>query len=202
MLHPLFVILLKILYNVLRKRDFMENIKVGDKLNIYCYKHDGTLEHTSDEAVVLEINDDVLVCGNGRTRITEKDGRTHMTNEPAVLFFYKKHWFNIIGQLKKYGLFYYCNMASPYIIDGKTIKYIDYDLDLRVFPDGGFRILDRNEYNYHKKVMHYPSEIDKIIKQELSYLIDKKKASFGPFEAGVVQKYYDVYENMKKKQIS
>ena len=33
MLHPLFVILLKILYNVLRKRDFMENIKVGDKLN-------------------------------------------------------------------------------------------------------------------------------------------------------------------------
>ena len=97
----------------------MEDIKVGDKLKIFCYKHDGTLEHTSEEAIVLENNEEYLVCGNGRTKITEKDGRSHMTNEPAVLFFYKNHWFNIIGQLKKFGLFYYCNIASPYIIDGK-----------------------------------------------------------------------------------
>ena len=99
----------------------MEDIKVGDKLKIFCYKHDGTLEHTSEEAVVLENNEEYLVCGNGRTKITEKDGRSHMTNEPAVLFFYKNHWFNIIGQLKKFGLFYYCNIASPYIIDGSIL---------------------------------------------------------------------------------
>ena len=174
----------------------MNDIKVGDKLKIYCYKHDGSLEHTSDEAVVLENNDEVLVCGNGCTRITEKDGRTHMTNEPAVLFFYKDHWFNIIGQLKKYGLFYYCNIASPYIIDGKIIKYIDYDLDLRVFPDGGFRILDRNEYNYHKKMMHYPDDINKIVKNELSYLIDRKREESGPFQPNMIEKYYEMFENI------
>ena len=39
-------------------------------------------------------------------------------------------------------------MASPYIIDENVIKYIDYDLDLRVFPDGGYKILDYNEYKY------------------------------------------------------
>ncbi|MGN1338501.1 MAG: DUF402 domain-containing protein [Candidatus Coprovivens sp.] len=176
----------------------MENIKVGDKLMIRCYKHDGSLEHTSDEAIVLENNDEFLVCGNGRAKITEKDGRSHMTNEPAVLFFYKKHWFNIIGQLKKYGLFYYCNIASPYIIDGKEIKYIDYDLDLRVFPEGGFRILDRNEYNYHKKIMKYPEDIDKIVREELSYLIEMKRAESGPFAKGVVEKYYDQFEKIKK----
>ncbi len=182
----------------MRKRDFMENIKVGDKLMLRCYKHDGSLEHTSDEAIVLENNDEFMVCGNGRAKITEKDGRSHMTNEPAVLFFYKKHWFNVIGQLKKYGLFYYCNIASPYIVDGREIKYIDYDLDLRVFPDGGFRILDRNEYNYHKKIMHYPDEIDKIVKEELSYLIELKRSEKGPFTPGIVEKYYKDFEKMKK----
>jgi protein associated with RNAse G/E len=176
----------------------MEDIKVGDKLKIFCYKHDGSLEHTSEEAVVLENNEEYLVCGNGRTKITEKDGRSHMTNEPAVLFFYKNHWFNIIGQLKKFGLFYYCNIASPYIIDGKSIKYIDYDLDLRVFPDGGFRILDRNEYNYHKKIMKYSDELDSIIKSELSHLIELKRSESGPFAVGVVDKYYDLYEKIKK----
>ncbi len=194
----MFVIFEKILYNVVRKRDFMNDIKIGDKLKIFCYKHDGTLEHTSEEAVVLENNDEYLVCGNGRTKITEKDGRSHMTNEPAVLFFYKKHWFNIIGQLKKFGLFYYCNIASPYIIEGKSIKYIDYDLDLRVFPDGGFRILDRNEYNYHKKIMHYSDDLDAIIKSELSFLIDLKRSVSGPFEPGIVDKYYELYEKIKK----
>lgn len=176
----------------------MDEIKIGERLSIYCYKHDGTLEHTSDEAIVLENNDEVLVCGNGRTRITEKDGRSHMTNEPAVLFFYKRRWYNVIGQLKKYGLFYYCNIASPFIIENKIIKYIDYDLDLRVFPDGGFKVLDRNEYNYHRKIMKYSEDIDKIVKKELSSLIEQKRSSSGPFEPGIVAKYYDLFTKIKK----
>ena len=61
-------------------------------------------------------------------------------------------------QLKKDGIFYYCNIATPYIIEEKTIKYIDYDLDLRVFPSGEYKILDRMEYKYHKKIMHYSDE--------------------------------------------
>ena len=176
----------------------MNELSVGDKLKIFCYKHDGTLEHTSEEAVVLENNDEYLVCGNGRTKITEKDGRSHMTNEPAVLFFYKDHWYNIIGQLKKFGLFYYCNIASPYIIDGKSIKYIDYDLDLRVFPDGAFKILDRGEYKYHKKIMNYSSDIDKIVKAELSKLIEIVRKKGFPFNAMIINDYNKKYSEMKK----
>ena len=122
-----------------------------------------------------------------------------MTNEPAVLFFYKDKWFNVIGQLKKYGLFYYCNIASPYIIDNKVIKYIDYDLDLRVFPDGGFRILDRNEYNYHKKLMNYPEEINYIIKEEMTSLIEMKKASVFPFNKETIEHYSEVFKELRNK---
>ena len=176
----------------------MKNIRKGDKLTIYCYKHDGSLEHTSDSAIVLEDNEDVLICGNGKTKITEKDGRSHMTNEPAILFFYKKNWFNVIGQLKKHGLYYYCNIASPFLLENGIIKYIDYDLDLRVFPDGGFRVLDRNEYNYHKKMMNYGEELDKVIKYQLTKLISVKKENSGPFKDGIVEKYYEMYKNMRK----
>lgn len=44
--------------------------------------------------------------------------------------FFKDRWFNIIGQLKDYGIYFYCNIATPTLIDNKVIKYIDYDLDL------------------------------------------------------------------------
>ena len=178
----------------------MENIRKGDKLAIYCYKHDGTLEHTSDSAIVIENNEDVLICGNGKTRITEKDGRSHMTNEPAILFFYKDKWYNIIGQLKKHGLYYYCNIASPYIIENNIIKYIDYDLDLRVFPDGGFKVLDRNEYNYHKKLMNYPEDINFIIKKELSSLIEMKKSNEFPFNKESIERYYEEFKKVKSNR--
>ena len=126
-------------------------MKVGDKLTIHCYKHNGKIDRISGEAIVLDETDEYLVCANNKVKLIENDGRSHRTKEIAILFFYKKEWYNILAQLKKYGLFYYCNIASPYIIDGNIIKYIDYDLDLRVFPDGSFKVLDRGEYKYHKK---------------------------------------------------
>lgn len=182
------------MYN--KNRNGEDMIKVGEKLKIECYKHNGYLDQTSEEATVLEITEDHIIVANDRTKLTEHDGSSHRTNEPAVLFFYKKHWFNIIGQLKKGGLFYYCNIATPYIIDGKTIKYIDYDLDLRVFPDGGFRVLDRNEYKYHKKKMGYSKELNEIIENELTNLIELKKANKGPFSKEIVQKYYEKFQNL------
>ena len=176
----------------------MKKIKVGDTLSIHCYKHNGVLYQTSSEATILEITDDCLICANHKTRITEEDGKQYRTREAAVMFFYKNRWFNIIGQLKKFGLFYYCNIATPFLIDDGIIKYIDYDLDLRVFPDGRYRILDKNEYNYHKKIMEYPKEIDLIIKREMNDLIEMAKNKQGPFEPGIIDKYYEIYRNLKK----
>ena len=135
-------------------------MKVGDKLTIHCYKHNGKIDRISGEAIVLDETDEYLVCANNKVKLIENDGRSHRTKEIAILFFYKKEWYNILAQLKKYGLFYYCNIASPYIIDGNIIKYIDYDLDLRIFPDGTFKVLDKNEYRYHKITMRYSEEID------------------------------------------
>jgi len=174
----------------------MKNIKIGDRLTIHCYKHNGLLYQTSSEATVIEVTDEMLVCADQNTKITEEDGRSYRTKQPAVLIFYKNKWFNILGQLKKHGLFYYCNIATPYLIDGNIIKYIDYDLDLRVFPDGGFRILDRNEYAYHKKLMNYPKEIDIIVKSELNELIEMKRKNEGPFKEGVIESYYEKYKSI------
>ena len=173
-------------------------MKIGDKFKIHCYKHNGKIYQASEEAVILDIFDDYIVCGNNMVTVTETDGRSYKTKELAIIFFYKHNWFNVIAQLKKYGLFYYCNIAPPYVTDGNVIKYIDYDLDLRVFPDGGYKILDNNEYNFHKKIMNYPSEIDVIVKKELNKLIEMKKNNDGPFNKNLIEQYHHKYEELKK----
>lgn len=171
-------------------------MKKGEKLSIHCYKHNGKIDRISGEAIVLDVTDDYIVCANNKVKLTENDGRTHRTKEAAILFFYKNEWFNILAQLKKYGLFYYCNIASPYVIDGKIIKYIDYDLDLRIFPDGTFKVLDKNEYKYHKMTMRYSDDIDVIVQDSLNRLIKMKEEQKNPFNEEIIKKYYQMYKEM------
>lgn len=176
-------------------------MKIGDKYKIHCYKHNGEAYQASEETIILDIKDDYIVCGNYMVDVKEPEGHTYKTKELAIIYFYKHNWFNCIAQLKSFGLFYYCNMASPYIIDENVIKYIDYDLDLRVFPDNGYKILDRNEYNYHKKIMHYPEAIDIIVKNELKALIKMKKNEEGPFNKEMIEYYHNKYNKLKNEGI-
>lgn len=170
--------------------------KLGDKLQVHCYKHNGKINSISDEAIVLEETEDMLICANYRAKLIDNDGKSHRTKEPAIIFFYKNNWFNVIAQFKEYGLFYYCNIASPYLIDENVIKYIDYDLDLRVFPDGGYKVLDQNEYKYHKKLMNYSEDLDFIINKELEKLIIMKKHNEGPFNINIVNEYLGKFEKI------
>ncbi len=177
----------------------MDELKIGKRYFIHSYKHNGKIHREWDEAVLLEIHDDYLIFGNERTRVVESDGRVWKTKEPAIMYFYTKQWYNVIGQYKPDGIYYYCNMASPFVIAEDTIKYIDYDLDLRVFPDGSFKVLDRGEYNYHKNIMRYSKEIDVILKNELSDLIEHVRKKEGPFRPGTVEKYYPLYQKCTGK---
>ena len=177
-----------------------ENLVIGKKYQIHGYKHNGKIHRAWDEAVLLEIHDEYLIFGNEKTKVTESDGRTWRTKEPAVLYFFYKKWYNIIGQFKKNGIYYYCNIASPFIMEEDTIKYIDYDLDLRVFPDGSFKVLDRGEYKYHKKLMNYSDELDKILRQELTNLINMVRKKDKAFEPGVVEYYCNLYKKVKKEK--
>ena len=176
----------------------MDDLKVGRKYAIHSYKHDGNIHRSWDEAILLEIQDDYLVFGNDKTIVTESDGRTWKTKEPAVMYFFKERWFNIIGQNKDDGIYYYCNMASPYLIEDNTIKYIDYDLDLRVFADGSYKVLDKSEYKYHKQKMNYPEEIDIIVNRELKELIEMVKKKELAFNRDVILEYCKKYEEFKK----
>ena len=176
----------------------MKDIEVGDKLEIHCYKHNGHLHRQWDEAVLLEKNKDYMVFGNNRTTVVDSDGQVWNTKEPAILFFFNNRWFNIIGQLKDYGIYFYCNIATPFLIDENVIKYIDYDLDLRVFPNGSFKVLDRMEYKFHKRQMHYSNRLDFILRYELGNLIELVRNKDFPFDKNTIERYYQKYLSLTK----
>lgn len=174
-------------------------MKKFENFEIHSYKHNKKIHKTWDEAVLLEETNDYIVCANNETIVLKADNRVWKTKEPAIMFFYKENWFNVIAQIKTKGIYYYCNIATPYILDGNLIKYIDYDLDLRVFPDGAYKILDKSEYAYHKKKMNYGDDLDLIIKTEMKNLIKMVVNKEYPFNSEIIQKYYEEYKTYKNQ---
>lgn len=178
----------------------MKKICIGDKYEIHCYKHNGKIHRAWDEAVVLDIKKDYIVFGDNKTKVTEAQGTWWRTKEPAVMYYFKNKWFNIIAQLKKDGIYYYCNIATPFIIEENTIKYIDYDLDLRIFPSGEYKILDRLEYDYHKKIMNYGENLDLVINSALEELINLYKDNAVMFSAMANEEYCKQYFKLKEEE--
>ena len=180
----------------------MEELKIGDSVFVQSYKHDGSLHRTWSKALVIDVKENFAVVVTDHSWVVESNNRRWLTKEPAICFYYDDKWFNIISMVRKTGIYYYCNIASPSLYDGEAIKNIDYDLDVKVFPDGEYMILDENEYQYHSEIMNYPENIKKIVENELSNLLDMIKNKEKPFDFSYINEYIMKYFDlcMKKEQ--
>ena len=165
----------------------------GHWLAIQCYKHNGTLHRCWDRGLILANNDDFVVVATKRAKVVENNGRRWFTKEPAVTIFSKKEWWNVICMFKEDGICYYCNIASPALVDYHMIKYIDYDLDAKLFPDGELRILDEKEYLKHKAIYNYSDELDEVLKYQMAEVVKKMEKREFPFDDERVKKYYEKY---------
>ncbi len=169
----------------------------GMHIVIQSYKHNKTIHRVWKKSVVLEAAQNYVITANDRTKVIEADGRTWHSKEPAICIFFDDYWYNIIAMLKEDGIHYYCNLASPYIYDQEAIKYIDYDLDVKMYPSKRIRVLDRQEYENHKKEMQYPDEVDTIVQHYLKVLKTKLQKNEFPFNDSQILAYYDMYLNLK-----
>lgn len=170
--------------------------RVGENIQIQSYKHDGTLHRVWESTTVLKAQSGIIIGANDATIVTEADGRKWRTKEPAITYFSMKEWFNIICMLRRDGIHYYCNLGSPATWDEEALKYIDYDLDIKVLPDKSYKLLDEDEYSLHKVKMNYPKKLDIILKSHVRELIDWIEKGKGPFNQRFVDKWYKIYKKM------
>ena len=94
---------------------------------------------------------------------------------------------------------YYCNLASPFYMDQEALKYIDYDLDVKVFPGGDKKLLDVEEYEQHKRKMNYSDDIDFILKENVKILVDWINNQLGPFSEEYIKIWYNRYVELRNK---
>lgn len=163
---------------------------IGSWLKIQSYKHDGSLHRSWERNYVLDDNQDFFITASKKTKVIEATGRRWFSSEPAICFFSKHEWFNVIAMLKKEGIVFYVNIASPTLFDQGILKYIDYDLDYKLFPDGYIATLDESEYEKHKSLFSYSQSLQKVLTmtaKRIHVLLEQKGY---PFDISQVQEWY------------
>lgn len=172
--------------------------KIGEVIYIQSFKHDGSLHRTWSSGTVLDVDHEKVVLITYKTWVVESDGRKWFTREPAICFYYFDRWYNVISMIRNKGIFYYCNLASPSIYDGEALKNIDYDLDVKMFPDGKYIVLDEDEFQLHQRRMNYSETLIDIVETEKDRLVEKVKAMEAPFNEQTIYDYFDAYLNIKE----
>lgn len=164
-------------------------------VQVQAYKHDGSLHRMWSYSYLIHEDENFYVLVSVRSKVEESSGRIWHTKEPALFILSKNKWFNVIAMMKENnnGITYYVNIASPTIYDQGFLKYIDYDLDVKLYPDGGTKLLDLKEYKRHTVELHYEKEITDKLTTELHYVYDLIEKKEFPFIDEEIYRYYNIF---------
>lgn len=168
----------------------MKKLEAKAKIETTAYKHNGKMHRKWRTLSVIEHQETEIILANKFAKVLEADGKNWFTPEPAVSFFYKNKFYNVIAMLKDDGIYYYCNLSSPALIDSEGLKYIDYDLDVRVKPDFTYEILDEDEYQENIINYHYSEDLQEVILKTLKYLLEEIKNKNIPFNHEYIEELY------------
>ena len=159
----------------------VDHPKAGSDIKIESLKHDRSLHRRWEENIVLYADETIVIGANNITKVTQGNGESWTTKVPAIFYFNRNKWFNIIYLFQEARPFYYCNLSSQFTYDNQTIRYIDYDIDFIVQLNHTFKIVDQDEYKENKLRYHYPKTIEKQLgraKQDLKTWIKQHRDPF------------------------
>lgn len=179
----------------------LDNYYFKKWMQVQAYKHDGSLHRQWSPAYLVEETEDYWALASRASSVVESNGRKWITKENAIFLLFKKEWMNVIAMFKKdIGITYYVNIATPTILDGEYLKYIDYDLDIKKYPDH-CEILDEKEYQRNIKLYNYPYKLKEAIDASMKRVLSLIETKSFPFKDKEIEDLYNMFISNTKPSI-
>ena len=78
--------------------------------------------------------------------------------------------------------YWYCNVTTPALYDGETMRYVDLDLDVIVAADGAAKVVDEDEFLENSRRMGYPPDMIEQSRRAVDELLSLARDGAFPFE--------------------
>ncbi|HXG83214.1 MAG TPA: DUF402 domain-containing protein [Pyrinomonadaceae bacterium] len=146
-------------------------------------KFDGAL-HRSWKAELTERTENLLTfVGKFEKEISHPNLKVIRRGTVSYEFYWTNRWYNIFrfhepeGGLRNF----YCNVNQPPVCTGNVLDYVDLDIDVLVWKDLSFEILDLDEYKANADKFNYPSELKNKVGKSLREILNLIKNKTFPF---------------------
>ncbi|MBN3534841.1 DUF402 domain-containing protein [Mycoplasma procyoni] len=165
-------------------------------VNVQAYKYNGKLYRQWTGARIIEDNPDYTVaCLDYKTKVMEKSKQKWSIKEPTLWFFPKNSLYNAVITHRNKNYYTYINLASSFFFEDNTIKFIDYDLDIKAYPQKELNIIDKKEFLTNAKKMKYPKKLMDVVLEELKKIVNLYYTDTFIFDKNIL----DFYLNKSKE---
>src|SRR6476661_1451086 len=140
---------------------------------IKSLNYDRTLRKSWDCRLLKRAGPELMFVGEFAREIIHSELGVIESGTVSYEYYWLDRWFNIFrfhepdGRLRNY----YCNVNMPPTFEGSILQYVDLDLDLLIWPDMSYSILDREEFEANAMSYGYPDKVIKSAEAALSELI-------------------------------
>lgn len=150
---------------------------------INARKFDGTLHRTWKANLIQEKDSLLLFVGVFEKEIEHRDLGVIRRGTISYEYYWLDRWYNLFrfhepnGDLRNY----YFNINMPPIFENKVLDYVDLDIDIVVWKDFTFEVLDKDEFAENSLKYNYSEELtSKVFSNlnELERLIKLRKFPF------------------------
>ena len=125
------------------------------------------------------------------TAVFERDGRDlgYVRFEKGDVFYewyYFERWYNVFQVYSKDGVLkgWYCNVTAPARVEDTELTFVDLALDLWVWPDMRYLVLDEDEFDELSASQYRPEDV-LAARSALAELIERSEAGTLPGRAFV-----------------
>ncbi|MDQ6786086.1 MAG: DUF402 domain-containing protein [Acidobacteriota bacterium] len=159
----------------------MNNHKI---FTINSRKFDGNIYRSWAATLIKESRNLYTFVGNFQNEIKHPQLGVIRRGTVSYEYYWKKNWYNIFcfyepeGELRNF----YCNINQPPICENKVLDYIDLDIDVIVWKDFSYEIVDLDEFEFNAVRFNYSSELRKRVNKSLADILRLIETKSFPFD--------------------
>ena len=157
---------------------------MNEQITINSRKFDGKI-HRSWKCKLVERKDSLLVfVGEFVEEVSHPKLGLIRRGTVSYEYYWLDRWFNVFrfhepeGDLRNF----YCNINLPPKFQDGVLDYIDLDIDVLVWTDFSFEILDLKEFEENAEVFNYTDELKLKVQETQHELLTMLKKRDFPFD--------------------
>jgi uncharacterized protein len=143
-------------------------------ITVNSRKYDGTIRRSWTCELIERQDPLLLFVGEFENDVEHPDLGCIARGTVSYEYYWLDRWYNIFrfhepsGSLRNF----YCNINMPPSFDGSVLDYVDLDIDILVWPDFSYTILDRDDYERNAARFGYPPEVDERVETAVKELLE------------------------------